>query len=111
MADAYLSPVLNKYIENLYSEFNGDISGKISFMQSNGGLTDASLFSGKDSILSGPAGGVIGGIKTSALDKEQKIIGFDMGGTSTDVWHYSGELERTVNNNSGQVTAPNAGQQ
>ena len=58
----------------------------------------ASLFSGKDSILSGPAGGVIGGIKTSALDKEHKIIGFDMGGTSTDVWHYSGELERTVNN-------------
>ena len=98
VADAYLSPVLNKYIENLYSEFNGDISGKISFMQSNGGLTDASLFSGKDSILSGPAGGVIGGIKTSALDKEHKIIGFDMGGTSTDVWHYSGELERTVNN-------------
>ena len=98
VADAYLSPVLNKYIENLYSEFNGDISGKISFMQSNGGLTGASLFSGKDSILSGPAGGVIGGIKTSALDKEHKIIGFDMGGTSTDVWHYSGELERTVNN-------------
>ena len=98
VADAYLSPVLNKYIENLYSEFEGDISGKINFMQSNGGLTNASLFSGKDSILSGPAGGVIGGIKTSALEKEHKIIGFDMGGTSTDVWHYSGELERTVNN-------------
>ena len=98
VADAYLSPVLNRYIQSLYSEFEGDISSKISFMQSNGGLTNASLFSGKDSILSGPAGGVIGGIKTSALDKEHKIIGFDMGGTSTDVWHYSGELERTVNN-------------
>ncbi len=98
VADAYLSPVLNRYIETLYSEFEGDISSKISFMQSNGGLTNASLFSGKDSILSGPAGGVIGGIKTSNLDKEHQIIGFDMGGTSTDVWHYSGELERTVNN-------------
>ena len=98
VADAYLSPVLNRYIETLYSEFEGDISRKISFMQSNGGLTNASLFSGKDSILSGPAGGVIGGIKTSALEKEHQIIGFDMGGTSTDVWHYSGELERTVNN-------------
>ncbi len=98
VADAYLSPVLNRYIEALYSEFEGDISSKISFMQSNGGLTNAGFFSGKDSILSGPAGGVIGGIKTSALDKEHKIIGFDMGGTSTDVWHYSGELERTVNN-------------
>ena len=98
VADAYLSPVLNKYIENLYSEFDRDISSKISFMQSNGGLTNAALFSGKDSILSGPAGGVIGGIKTSALDKQHKIIGFDMGGTSTDVWHYSGELERTVSN-------------
>ena len=98
VADAYLSPVLNRYIENIYSEFEGDISSKISFMQSNGGLTNANIFSGKDSILSGPAGGVIGGIKTSALDNEHKIIGFDMGGTSTDVWHYSGELERTVNN-------------
>ena len=98
VADAYLSPILNKYIENIYLEFEGDISSKISFMQSNGGLTNANFFSGKDSILSGPAGGVIGGIKTSALDNEHKIIGFDMGGTSTDVWHYSGELERTVNN-------------
>ena len=98
VADAYLSPVLNKYIENLYSEFDKNISSKISFMQSNGGLTNAALFSGKDSILSGPAGGVIGGIKTSALDKQHKIIGFDMGGTSTDVWQYSGELERTVSN-------------
>ncbi|MDC3075866.1 hydantoinase B/oxoprolinase family protein [Paracoccaceae bacterium] len=98
VADAYLSPVLNNYIKNLYLEFDGDISSKISFMQSNGGLTSATLFSGKDSILSGPAGGVIGGIKTSALDNQYKIIGFDMGGTSTDVWHYSGELERTVNN-------------
>ena len=98
VADAYLSPVLSRYIKTLYNEFTGDLDGKISFMQSNGGLTDARLFSGKDSILSGPAGGVIGGIKTSVFENESKIIGFDMGGTSTDVWHFSGELERTVNN-------------
>ena len=65
------------------------------FMQSNGGLADANLFHGKDSILSGPAGGIVGAVKTSEIAGLQKIIGFDMGGTSTDVTHYAGEYERS----------------
>ncbi|MFE4105368.1 hydantoinase B/oxoprolinase family protein [Almyronema epifaneia] len=68
---------------------------RLMFMQSNGGLTDASLFQGKDSILSGPAGGIVGAVQTSQRAGYQKIIGFDMGGTSTDVSHYSGTYERT----------------
>ncbi|MEM9218394.1 MAG: hydantoinase B/oxoprolinase family protein [Cyanobacteria bacterium P01_F01_bin.150] len=68
---------------------------KLLFMQSNGGLTDASQFQGKDSILSGPAGGIVGAVQTSKQAGFEKIIGFDMGGTSTDVSHYSGEYERT----------------
>ncbi|MBD2260261.1 hydantoinase B/oxoprolinase family protein [Pseudanabaena sp. FACHB-2040] len=67
---------------------------RLMFMQSNGGLTDAALFQGKDSILSGPAGGVVGAVQTSRMAGYSKIIGFDMGGTSTDVSHYSGEYER-----------------
>ena len=98
VADAYLSPILNNYIKNLNSEFNHDLGHKLSFMQSNGGLTGSSYFFGKDAILSGPAGGVIGGIKVSEQEDQNKIIGFDMGGTSTDVWHYAGELERNSNN-------------
>ncbi|HEC12558.1 MAG TPA: 5-oxoprolinase [Acidiferrobacteraceae bacterium] len=65
------------------------------FMQSNGGLIDASGFQGRNSILSGPAGGVIGAIKTCELEDANKVIGFDMGGTSTDVCHFAGELERS----------------
>ncbi len=65
------------------------------FMQSNGGLTDAALFQGKDSILSGPAGGVVGAVQTSRQAGYEQVIGFDMGGTSTDVSHYRGEYERT----------------
>jgi 5-oxoprolinase (ATP-hydrolysing) len=64
-------------------------------MQSNGGLTDAALFQGKDSILSGPAGGIVGAVQTSLRAGFQNIIGFDMGGTSTDVSHFNGEYERT----------------
>src|SRR5256712_13621451 len=64
------------------------------FMQSNGGLTDARRFAGKDSILSGPAGGVVGAARASLSAGFEKIIGFDMGGTSTDVSHYTGEFER-----------------
>ena len=64
------------------------------FMQSNGGLTDAGLFQGKDAILSGPAGGVVGGVKTSLMADFERVIGFDMGGTSTDVSHYDGAFER-----------------
>src|SRR6185295_6417022 len=67
---------------------------RLMFMQSNGGLTDAHRFQGKDSILSGPAGGIIGMVRTSEAAGFRKVIGFDMGGTSTDVSHYAGELER-----------------
>jgi len=65
------------------------------FMQSNGGLTDARKFRGKDALLSGPAGGVVGMVRTGEAAGFERLIGFDMGGTSTDVCHYAGELERT----------------
>lgn len=92
VVDAYLSPILRRYIDQVASEL-GD--AKLMFMQSNGGLVDAGLFQGKDSILSGPAGGIVGAARTSAMAGFDKIIGFDMGGTSTDVTHYCGEYERT----------------
>jgi 5-oxoprolinase (ATP-hydrolysing) len=90
--DAYLSPVLNRYIDRVSSEL-GEI--RLQFMQSTGGLADASHFRGKDAILSGPAGGVIGAVRTAEQAGYKRIIGFDMGGTSTDVCHYQGEYERT----------------
>ena len=68
---------------------------RLMFMQSNGGLTDAHRFQGKDAILSGPAGGVVGMTRTAAMSGFRKLIGFDMGGTSTDVSHYDGEYERS----------------
>ncbi|MEM1283021.1 MAG: hydantoinase B/oxoprolinase family protein [Chlamydiota bacterium] len=89
--DAYLSPLLKQYIADLKKEL-GTIP--IYFMQSNGGLTTENLFRGKESILSGPAGGVVGMVKTGENAGYKKIIGFDMGGTSTDVSHYKGEYER-----------------
>lgn len=98
VVDAYLSPILRRYVDQVAGELNaGNRAEKTSllFMQSSGGLTDASLFQGKDAILSGPAGGVIGAVETAALAGFDKIIGFDMGGTSTDVCHYDGTLERT----------------
>ncbi|MDG2617087.1 hydantoinase B/oxoprolinase family protein [Thermoleptolyngbya sichuanensis XZ-Cy5] len=101
VVDAYLSPILRRYVDRVAAEL-GVTSGsgnsdrpKLFFMQSNGGLTDAALFQGKDSILSGPAGGIVGAVKTSQQAGFSKIIGFDMGGTSTDVSHFSGEYERT----------------
>lgn len=90
LCDAYLSPPLNRYISRVR---NGLPRTKLMFMQSNGGLADANDFSGKDSILSGPAGGLIGAIKTAEKAGFGKIIAFDMGGTSTDVSHFNGELE------------------
>jgi len=90
--DAYLSPILRRYVDRVAAELGGT---RLMFMQSNGGLTDAQLFQGKDSILSGPAGGVVGLAKVAALAGEQRVIGFDMGGTSTDVTHYAGEFERS----------------
>ncbi|NET38366.1 MAG: 5-oxoprolinase, partial [Cyanothece sp. SIO1E1] len=117
--DAYLSPILRRYIDRIARELERrdgteprrDVAvqrlaeeggnplsilkfPKLMFMQSNGGLTDAHLFQGKDSILSGPAGGIVGAVQTSAAAGLDKIISFDMGGTSTDVAHYRGEYER-----------------
>ena len=91
VVDAYLSPILRRYVDQVATELPG---ARLMFMQSNGGLTDARRFQGKDSILSGPAGGIIGMVRTSESAGFPKVIGFDMGGTSTDVSHYAGELER-----------------
>jgi 5-oxoprolinase (ATP-hydrolysing) len=128
VVDAYLSPILRRYVDRVGEQLNVDrlqVEGsqkldidrlqaqgiaqtnfqpanlqpstavRLMFMQSNGGLTDAQQFQGKDSILSGPAGGIVGAVQTSAIAGFQKIISFDMGGTSTDVAHYDGEYERT----------------
>src|SRR5438874_3018420 len=91
VVDAYLSPILRRYVDTVAQELPG---ARLMFMQSNGGLTDARRFQGKDSILSGPAGGIVGMVRTSENAGFHKVIGFDMGGTSTDVSHYAGELER-----------------
>ncbi len=92
IVDAYLSPILRRYVEQVSSELGDGPS--LMFMMSSGGLTAADLFQGKDAILSGPAGGVVGAVETSRLAGFEKMIGFDMGGTSTDVSHFDGELER-----------------
>ncbi|HWW08243.1 hydantoinase B/oxoprolinase family protein [Collimonas sp.] len=91
VVDAYLSPILRRYVDQVASQMEGV---RLLFMQSNGGLTDAHRFQGKDSILSGPAGGIVGMVRTAQSAGFNKIIGFDMGGTSTDVSHYAGEFER-----------------
>ncbi len=91
VVDAYLSPILRRYVDRVADEL-GDVN--LMFMQSNGGLTDARMFQGKDAILSGPAGGVVGAVQVSEAAGFDRMIGFDMGGTSTDVTHYNGELER-----------------
>lgn len=113
VVDAYLSPILRRYLEQVAAELGKDESRtedalqphssfiphpsslRLMFMQSNGGLVEADRFQGKDSILSGPAGGIVGAVKTSAMAGFDQIIGFDMGGTSTDVSHFNGEYERT----------------
>ncbi len=92
MVDAYLSPLLRRYVDGVAAAL-GD--SRLMFMKSNGGLTDARLFEGRDCILSGPAGGVVGAARTAERAGFSKIIGFDMGGTSTDVCHYDGAFERT----------------
>jgi 5-oxoprolinase (ATP-hydrolysing) len=91
VVDAYLSPILRRYVDEVAGELGGV---RLMFMQSNGGLTDARRFQGKDSILSGPAGGMVGVVRTAERAGFERIIGFDMGGTSTDVSHYAGEFER-----------------
>lgn len=93
VVDAYLSPILRRYVDQVADQL-GD-GPRLMFMQSNGGLTDARLFQGKDAILSGPAGGVVGMVRTASMSGYNKIIGFDMGGTSTDVAHFNGEFERS----------------
>ena len=98
VVDAYLSPILRRYVNQVKAELGQTQQnfGKLMFMQSNGGLTDANYFQGKDAILSGPAGGVVGMVKTGEKIGLNKLIGFDMGGTSTDVCHYNSEYERTL---------------
>ena len=116
VVDAYLSPILRRYVEQVAGEMPGV---KLFFMQSSGGLADAHAFQGKDAILSGPAGGIVGMARTAELAKDDlsgarphpgpppvgkgedggpggpvRVIGFDMGGTSTDVSHFAGEFER-----------------
>ena len=91
VVDAYLSPILKRYVDQVAAELPGI---RLMFMQSSGGLTDAHRFRGKDAILSGPAGGIVGMVRTSELAGFRRVIGFDMGGTSTDVSHYAGEFER-----------------
>ncbi len=110
VVDAYLSPILRRYVDqvalgvnsnsalalNPHTEAQTNHSPQLMFMQSNGGLVHANYFQGKDSILSGPAGGVVGAVKTSQIASFNKIITFDMGGTSTDVAHFAGEYERSL---------------
>jgi 5-oxoprolinase (ATP-hydrolysing) len=91
VVDAYLSPILRRYVNQVQAAL-GDV--RLQFMQSSGGLTDAHHFHGKDAILSGPAGGIVGAVAVTKLAGFDKMIGFDMGGTSTDVSHYAGEFER-----------------
>lgn len=93
VVDAYLSPILRRYVDTIAAELGGI---RLMFMQSNGGLREAAGFRGKDAVLSGPAGGVVGMARTSAQAGYDRVIGFDMGGTSTDVSHYAGEFEREL---------------
>ncbi|MGW5496171.1 hydantoinase B/oxoprolinase family protein [Streptomyces olivaceoviridis] len=91
VVDAYLSPVLRRYVRHIADELRGV---RLMFMQSNGGLTEAGQFRGKDAILSGPAGGIVGMARMSQRAGFDRVIGFDMGGTSTDVSHFAGAYER-----------------
>jgi len=88
VVDAYLSPILRRYVERVAAELPGV---PLYFMQSSGGLTQAARFQGKDAILSGPAGGIVGMVRTALEAGHRKVIGFDMGGTSTDVSHFAGQ--------------------
>ncbi|MFF7580895.1 hydantoinase B/oxoprolinase family protein [Streptomyces sp. NBC_01707] len=93
VVDAYLSPILRRYVDEVAGELD---AVRLMFMQSNGGLRAAAHFRGKDAVLSGPAGGVVGMARTSEQAGFDRVIGFDMGGTSTDVSHYAGEFEREL---------------
>ncbi|MGQ4448633.1 hydantoinase B/oxoprolinase family protein [Streptomyces griseus] len=93
VVDAYLSPVLRRYVDEVAARLDGI---RLMFLQSNGGLREAARFRGKDAVLSGPAGGVVGMVRTSQRAGYDRVIGFDMGGTSTDVSHYAGAFEREL---------------
>ena len=97
VVDAYLSPILRRYVDQVAGALQADQGGceALYFMRSSGGLTDARLFHGRDAILSGPAGGVVGMARTGRQAGFDRLIGFDMGGTSTDVCHFAGEYERS----------------
>ena len=96
VVDAYLSPILRRYVAQVEGALDmGRATGRLLFMQSNGGLTEAGRFQGKDAILSGPAGGIVGMVRTGEAAGFDRLIGFDMGGTSTDVSHYAGVYERS----------------
>ncbi|WP_317056143.1 hydantoinase B/oxoprolinase family protein [Roseovarius rhodophyticola] len=96
VVDAYLSPILRRYVDQVAGALDlGRACHQLLFMQSNGGLTEARRFQGRDAILSGPAGGIVGMTQTGEAAGFDKLIGFDMGGTSTDVSHYAGEFERS----------------
>ncbi|MGB1148007.1 MAG: hydantoinase/oxoprolinase family protein, partial [Alphaproteobacteria bacterium] len=97
VVDAYLSPVLRRYVGQVRDALGGKAArdSRLMFMQSNGGLTDADFFQGKDAILSGPAGGVVGMVRTAQHAGFDRLIGFDMGGTSTDVCHFAGTFEQS----------------
>lgn len=96
VVDAYLSPILRRYVDQVAGALRlGQACERLMFMQSSGGLTDAQNFQGRDSILSGPAGGIVGMVRTGAASGFDRLIGFDMGGTSTDVSHYAGTFERS----------------
>ena len=95
IVDAYLTPILRSYVDRIADAIGSQNEpGKLLFMQSSGGLTDAKKFRGRDAILSGPAGGIVGATHTAKIAGFNKIIGFDMGGTSTDVSHFAGEYEK-----------------
>ncbi len=95
IVDAYLTPILRRYVDKISDAMGHEQApGQLLFMQSSGGLIDASKFRGRDAILSGPAGGIVGCVHTAKLAGCDKVIGFDMGGTSTDVSHYAGEFEK-----------------
>jgi 5-oxoprolinase (ATP-hydrolysing) len=95
VADAYLSPVLRRYTDGVAAAFTGDLEAGLMFMASSGGLRTRAHFHGRDAILSGPAGGVVGMAETARRAGFSRVIGFDMGGTSTDVSHFAGDYERT----------------
>ncbi len=112
VVDAYLSPILRRYVDGVARQLGGERAADeadarpavaLRFMQSHGGLTGAHLFRGKDSILSGPAGGIVGAVETCRRAGFERLVTFDMGGTSTDVAHYAGEYERSYDSVVGGV--------